>query len=100
MTHLGLAINRLMLERPNLTAVEVAKKTGVSTAYISRLRSGERSGVTAQVLSRLATALTNSSHERAELIAAHLKDESCGYYPNLIQIQIRNGKPSGNRKNR
>lgn len=99
MTHLSIAINRLMLERPKLSAAEVAKKTKVSTAYISRLRSGERKGVSTEVLTRLAVALTNSTTERAELIAAHMKDESCGYWPKLIEVKILSGKQSGKRKN-
>jgi transcriptional regulator with XRE-family HTH domain len=96
MTHLGKAINRLMLERPKLSAAEIARKTRVSPAYICRLRSGQRSGVSTEVLARLAKILTDSETERAELIAAHMKDESCGYYPRLIEIRIKSGNTFGN----
>jgi transcriptional regulator with XRE-family HTH domain len=99
MSHLGNAINRLMLERPQLTAAEVARKTRVSTAYISRLRTGERKGISPEVLTRLAAALADTRAERAELIAAHMKDESCGYYPEFIAIRILSGNKRGNKSN-
>lgn len=88
MTHLGIAISRLLFENKQLST-NVAKKAGIDPSYLSRLQKGQV-GVSPETLLRIAKALGKTSIERAEIIAAHMKDESCGLCPGQIQI-ILNG---------
>lgn len=92
MTHLSNAINRLMLER-DLVASDVAKKAGIDKSYFSLLRAGKVSGMSGPLLKSLASALARTPIKRAELIAAHMKDESFGYFPSRIQVEVK-GQPS------
>lgn len=92
MTHLSNAINRLMLER-DLIASDVARKAGIDKSYLSLLRSGKHGGMSGILLKRLAGVLARNPKEEAELIAAHMKDESFGYYPKHVQVEVK-GKPS------
>lgn len=88
MSQLGNIINRLLIER-RLTASELCERSGVQKATLSRLRSGKRDSLAKDDLSNLARALGRNKTERAEIIAAHLRDESCDC--ESIQIQI-NGR--------
>lgn len=92
MTHLGNAISRLMITYPKHTAADIAKKAGFHRSYLSRLQSGQV-GISPKALVKLANAITRDGRERAELVAAHMKDESCGFYPDLIQITIHGKLP-------
>lgn len=96
MTHIANAINRLMLKQPGMTAKWISARTGIDQSYISMLRSGKRDYISKENLASLALAIGRNTEERAEIIAAHLKDESCGFYPDLIQIKIGGKNPSLN----
>lgn len=91
MTHLGNVINRLFLEH-GISAKKIADQAGIQTSDMSRLRSGKRRYISQENLAALAMALGRNTKERAELIAAHMKDESCGYYPDFIQVSTGKAK--------
>lgn len=90
MTHLGTIIRRILSERPKVTAAAIAEQAGVDRSYVSRIMHG-RTGVSREVMAQIALALGGNTAERAEIIAAHMKDESCGYYPEFIKV-ITSGK--------
>lgn len=94
MSHLANTVSRLMLER-KLRAVYLAREVGVDPSLISRLRSHKAERISLDNLASLALALGRDKQERAEIIAAHLKDESCGFYPDFVNISI-GGKDSAN----
>lgn len=96
MTHLARALKRLM---PYRGSAEIARRIGISNSHLTLLRQGKR-GVSKDVLRDLAKSVCSSESDRAELIAAHLKDESCGYWPSKIEIAILSGKRSGKREKR
>jgi predicted glycosyltransferase len=87
MTHLANAINLLISGK---SAGNISKAAGIDPARLSRLRRGKTDFITQEDLSGLALAIGKNTSERAELIAAHLKDQSCGYYPDIIQISYGN----------
>lgn len=87
MTHLGNTISRLMLANPKLTGKVIADKAGIDPSFLSRLQKG-KIGISQESLAKLALAISSHQADRAELIAAHMKDQSCGFYPDLIQVSI------------
>jgi len=91
MTHLGTAISRLLLQNKRL-AKDVALKADIDPSYLSRVQRGQV-GISVSNLASLALAISDRQSDRAELIAAHMKDQSCGFWPDLIQIST-NGKRS------
>jgi hypothetical protein len=97
MTHLARAINHFMSRNPELSAAEVAKRSRIDPSHLCLLRQGRR-GISSKVLKRLASVLCKTRREKCELIAAHLRDESCGYCPQFLEIKIRNGNTLGNAK--
>ena len=96
MIHFSKAINSIISRHHFGFAAEVANRAGISKAYITRLRHGDKKGITPKTLSKIVKAITSSDRERAELVAAHLKDESCGYFPDFIEIKIKRGNKNGN----
>jgi len=91
MTHLGTAISRLLLQN-KLLAKDVARKAGIDPSYLSRVQRGQV-GISVSILASLALAISDHQSDRAELVASHMKDQSCGFWPDLIQIST-NGKRS------
>lgn len=98
MNHFRKAMNQIIESKPFGFSMEVARKIDVDPGYITRLKQGTRKGMSPEVRMKLICALTDSFEERAELIVAHLKDQSCGYYPGMIEIKVRSGKRSGKAK--
>jgi transcriptional regulator with XRE-family HTH domain len=99
MTHFGNAIARILLNHPRGHAQRIADKIGMSRSTISKLQNGPIMHLSPKRLKKLVDALSENEYERAELIAAHMKDESCGYVPGMIEVRIKSGKQSGNGKN-
>jgi transcriptional regulator with XRE-family HTH domain len=92
MTHLAREINRLMKQRSDLSALEIATRAKIDPSYLWMIRTKKRSA-SKDVIKTLAKLLCKTKHERAKLIAAHMMDESLGYCPRLIEIKIR--RPRG-----
>lgn len=97
MTHLARAINHFMARNPDISAAETARRSDIDPSHLCLLRQGRR-GLSPKVLKQLASVICKTHREKCELIAAHMRDESCGYTPQFIEIKILSGKPSGKRK--
>jgi len=92
MTHLGNIISHLLLERSEINASAVAAKAGIDRSFLSRIIKGQASA-SKEVISKIALALGRNNSERSEIVAAYLKDKSCGYYPGAIQISVSKSTP-------
>jgi hypothetical protein len=88
MTHFGKVLKRLMREH-QIKGAHVARITSLDGGYISRLAHGQQSGASQKAVRAILRAVAKSDRDRAELIAAHMKDESCGYYPKFISVVVR-----------
>ena len=76
MSNLANAIQRLMDKNGIRFAVEVAKKSGIEEATISRWRNGIQTSISDEDLEKLARSLSNDSKDHAELIVARMRDVS------------------------
>jgi transcriptional regulator with XRE-family HTH domain len=96
MSHIANELNRLLIEK-KMTAAEIARATGITSAQISRWKSGIQIWVGAEDLKNLAAALTTGRGEtynkiHARLLHAHLLDECTGPGAKYIYIELQ-GKP-------
>lgn len=88
MTQLANIINRLLTDR-DMTAQELSDKAGIGATWLSKIRSGRLTYVSQEHLAAIALALGRNHSEKIKIIAAHLRDESCGFAPDMIEIRAR-----------
>lgn len=100
MTHLGDILTEIFSGEDHGFAASIAKRCGLSPSTMSKLSSGRMTHLHPKHVLKIADAITDDPYERAEIIAAHMKDESCGYSPGMIEIKIRSGNPSGKPKSK
>lgn len=74
---------------------ELAKRTGLSQAHISRLISDDQRAVSLEDLKLISVNLTAQPFQRAELVRAHLLDRCHGPGSDLIEIRIAGENSSG-----
>ena len=87
MSYFGDKLKTLM-EINDVTGMDIQRSTGINSSQVSRWHSGEQKMVSAEDLAHLCKAAARNQHERAELIAAHLRDECFGLGADLVQITI------------
>lgn len=87
MSYFGDKLKTLM-ELNEVTGMDIQRSTGINSSQVSRWHSGEQKMVSAEDMAHLCKAVARNKHERAELIAAHLRDECFGPGADLVQITI------------
>lgn len=91
MSYFGDKLRQLM-ELNSVSGLGIQKATGINCSQISRWHSGKQKMVSLEDLALLCKTVTKNKHERAELIAAHLRDECYGPGAELVQISIAEGE--------
>lgn len=91
MSFLATALTDLMARR-GMKNVELANKTGIDPATITRWKNGEQVSITDEDLVKVAEALSDEPREQAEVVAARMKDVCLGPGSQLIELHI-SGSP-------
>ena len=87
MSYFGDKLKALM-ELNSVNGMDIQRSTGINSSQVSRWHSGEQKMVSPEDMAHLCRAVARNKHERAELIAAHLRDECFGPGAEMIQISI------------
>ena len=97
MSYLSVALQR-RIERRQLTQSDVAKLSGISKSYISRLFSGEFQALSDENFVALLNVFVTDATAQAELIAARCQDVLAGAAgtPGSALVEIMVQKPSSN----
>lgn len=94
MSYLSIALQRRMERRP-MNQSELAKASGISRSYISRLLSSEFSELSDANFTSLLKVFSADPQAQAELVAARCMDARVGPGSDLVEISIRkNASPS------
>jgi transcriptional regulator with XRE-family HTH domain len=93
MSYLSVALQR-RIERRQLTQSDVAKLSGISKSYISRLFSGEFHELSDANFTALLKVFSADSQAQAEIIAARCMDARVGPGSELVEIMVK--KPASN----
>lgn len=88
MSYFGTTLKSL-IQRNKTNARRLSIASGVGTSIISRLINGEQLRAKKEDLEKLTKAISEDPDERAELIAARLKDEIGGFGNQLVDITPR-----------
>jgi transcriptional regulator with XRE-family HTH domain len=88
MSYLGTALQR-QLERRSLNQSDLAKASGISRSYISRLLSGEFSDLSDANFAALLKAFAADRQAQADLVAARCMDVRVGPGSELVEITIK-----------
>jgi transcriptional regulator with XRE-family HTH domain len=93
MSYFSIAL-QCRLERRSMNQSELAKLSGISRSYISRLLSGEFSELSDANFTSLLRVFSADPQAQAELVAARCMDARVGPGSELVEISIK-GKTSG-----
>jgi transcriptional regulator with XRE-family HTH domain len=95
MSYLSIALQR-RLERRAMNQSDLAKASGISRSYISRLLSGEFSELSDANFTSLLKTFSADPQAQAELVAARCMDARVGPGSELVEISIKrkSGSPS------
>jgi transcriptional regulator with XRE-family HTH domain len=92
MSYLSIALQR-RLERRSMNQSDLAKASGISRSYISRLLSGEFSELSDANFTSLLKAFAADPPAQAELVAARCLDARVGPGSELVEITIKSPEP-------
>jgi transcriptional regulator with XRE-family HTH domain len=88
MSYMGLALQRIAQENGR-TQKEIAQAANVAPSQLNRLFSGSQTSVTNEDFAAIVAATARTNRERAEIIAARMRDCQVGPGAELIEIVIR-----------
>lgn len=88
MSYLSIALQR-RIERRSMNQSDLAKQSGISRSYISRLFSGEFHELSDANFIALLKVFSADPHAQAELIAARCLDARVGPGSELVEIAVR-----------
>lgn len=80
-----------LLAQQHLSQSDLANKAGISQAHISRLLSEDQRSVSLDDLASIAINITDDQRERADLLAAYLRDRCIGPGSELVHITVEGG---------
>ena len=92
MSYLSIALQR-RLERRSMNQSELAKFSGISRSYISRLLSGEFSELSDTNFTSLLKVFSADPQAQAELVAARCMDARVGPGSELVEISVKGRTP-------
>lgn len=87
MSNLADEIER-QLNAQSLTAIEVAKRSNISPAQLSKWVRSEQTSISKEQLDALAPALSRDLQNQASLVRAHLLDEKYGPGSELVDVVL------------
>lgn len=87
MSYFGDKLKALM-ELNSVNGMDIQRATGINCSQVSRWHSGDQIMVSEEAMAHLCQTVARTKYERAELIAAHLRDECFGPGADLVQITI------------
>jgi len=94
MSYLSIALQRCTeLQRMNQS--DLARQSGVSRSFISRLFSGEKEEISDPNFIALLKAFSADPQAQAEIIAARCMDARVGPGAELVEISVRGRPPKG-----
>jgi len=93
MSYFSIALQR-RLERRSMNQSELAKFSGISRSYISRLLSGEFSELSDPNFTSLLKVFSADPQAQAELVAARCMDARVGPGSELVEISITGHTPA------
>ncbi len=88
MSYLSIALQR-RLERRDMNQSDLAKQSGISKSYISRLLSSEFTELSDANFTSLLKAFSADPQAQAELVAARCMDARVGPGSELVEISIK-----------
>lgn len=92
MSYLSIALQR-RIERRQMNQSDLAKHSGISRSYISRLLSGEFSELSDANFTSLLKVFAADPQAQAELVAARCMDARVGPGSELVEIGIKKSSP-------
>jgi len=92
MSYLSTAL-QVRLERRQMNQTDLARVSGISRSYLSRLLSGEFSELSDANFTSLLKAFSADPHAQAELVAARCMDARVGPGSELVEISIKARAP-------
>lgn len=97
MSYFRIALQR-QAERRQLTQMDLAKQSGLSRSYISRLLSGDHADLSDKNLAGILKIFNADKRAQAELVAAHCLDAKAGAAgipgADLVEIRIKDAGKS------
>jgi len=93
MSYLSTALNRT-LDRYQWKQADVARETGLTRSYISRVFNGDQRTVADEDFIVLLRAFRRDPRDQAELVAARCLDARVGPGANLVDISIKSSAPA------
>jgi len=99
MSYLSIALQR-RIERTQMNQSDLARQSGLSRSYISRLFSGESHELSDQNFTAILNVFAADSLARAELIAARCMDARVGPGSELVEITVRGANRKSEIENR
>jgi hypothetical protein len=97
MSYLSIALQR-QTERHRLNQSAVARGSGLSKSYISRLFSGEAHELSDPNFTSILGLFSADSHAQAELIAARCMDARVGPGAELVEVKVKGPAPGERRE--
>lgn len=88
MSHLSEELSRQLATR-RLTQADLASRSGISQAQISKWVNSDQTSISGDQLSLLAPALSDDVIDQAELVRAHLLDEKNGPASDLVDVTVQ-----------
>lgn len=88
MSYFGEELTKQM-ELKKVTGIELASRTSISSAQISKWTRGEQTSLNEPQLSVMQAALGDDAHDHARLVLAHLLDERFGLNSELVEVSVR-----------
>ena len=95
MSYLSIALQR-RIERRQMNQSDLAKQSGISRSYISRLFSGEATELSDENFVAVLKVFAADTQAQAELIAARCMDVRVGPGSELVEIAVKGRTPAKN----
>lgn len=92
MSYLSIALQR-RIERRQMNQSDLAKQSGISRSYISRLLSGDFSELSDANFTSLLKVFAADPQAQAELVAARCMDARVGPGSELVEITVKKSGP-------
>ena len=93
MTHLARELQRLCgLHQPPLRQIDICRKTGLSRTVVNLVMTGKQKFNSDETFAKLVAFVGRNQLERADLVAARMKDMCVTDGGELIEILIKKGK--------
>jgi transcriptional regulator with XRE-family HTH domain len=97
MSYLSIALQR-RAERAQMNQSDIARQSGLSRSYISRLFGGESHELSDQNFTAILKIFAADSQAQAELVVARCMDARVGPGSELVEISVKGRQPKAERQ--